>query len=73
MRGCQRDRMEKGRLRTKLWPSLTLAAFLIGWAVGLLFPIELWDGWSCHRLGGSLQAADGPGKPTQCVIPWDVR
>ena len=51
---------------------LIAAALLAGWIAGSLWPLRLWPGADCHRLGGTLQALpDGPGKPTQCVIPWD--
>lgn len=51
---------------------LICAALLIGWIAGSVWPVQLWSGADCHRLGGRLQVVpDGPGKPTECVIPWD--
>lgn len=46
-------------------------ALLIGWLLGSVFPVPLWPASDCHRLGGALRVTDGPGKPTECVIPWD--
>ncbi len=45
-------------------------ALLIGWLLGSVFPAPLWPHSDCHRLGGALRTLDGPGKPTECVIPW---
>ena len=41
-----------------------------GWIGGSVLPLPLWPGSDCHRLGGALHGVDGPGKPTDCVIPW---
>ena len=45
-------------------------ALLIGWLLGSVFPVSLWPASDCHRLGGALRVPDGPGKSTECVIPW---
>ena len=42
----------------------------IGWLLGSALPLPLWPHSDCHQLGGVLRATDGPGKPTECVIPW---
>jgi hypothetical protein len=51
--------------------ALTSAAFFAGWAIGSVLPFPLWPSSECHQLGGSIRTIGGPGKPTECVIPWD--
>lgn len=49
------------------------SGLLIGWIAGSIVPLPLWLHGDCHRLGGVLRVVEGPGKLTECVIPWDRR
>ena len=51
--------------------TLICVGLIVGWVAGSAFPIALWSHSDCHRLGGGLRVIAGPGKPTECVIPWD--
>lgn len=47
-----------------------ILALLCGYLLGSVYPFHA--NRDCHLLGGHLKAAEGPGKPTDCVIPWSA-
>ncbi|MDZ4393813.1 MAG: hypothetical protein U1B82_12690 [Cypionkella sp.] len=47
-----------------------VAALGCGYLYGSVYPFHA--NQDCHLLGGYLEAIAGPGKPTNCVIPWDT-
>lgn len=49
---------------------ILMMCLIVGWLLGSVFPIGLWPHQDCHRLGGAIRTIDGPGKPMECVIPW---
>lgn len=50
---------------------LIFVAVVVGWVFGSIFPFGLWPHSDCHHLGGAIRVVAGPGKATECVIPWD--
>ena len=50
--------------------ALLVVGLLAGWILASALPLPLWPYSDCHRLGGAIHAAEGAGKPTECVIPW---
>ena len=61
---------EKYSLMLKIM-GFSFACLVLGWLLGSAFPLDLYPHSGCHRLGGALRIVEGPGKPTECVIPWE--